>query len=66
MKLGHRVLPKDGFPIVGHVRVTANAYVAAMPSGMTMAPLIGQIAAIEVMGGPKADLLTTFRPERFV
>ncbi|WP_293972223.1 FAD-binding oxidoreductase [Sphingomonas sp.] len=63
--LGHRVLPKDSFPIVGHLPGSANAYVAAMHSGMTMAPLIGQLAAIEVLGGPKADLLTTFRPERF-
>lgn len=63
--LGHRVLPKDSFPIVGHLPGTANAYVAAMHSGMTQAPLIGQLAAIEVLGGPKADLLTTFRPERF-
>lgn len=63
--LGHRVLPKDGFPIVGHLPGSANAYVAAMHSGMTMAPLIGQLAAIEVLGGPKTDLLATFRPERF-
>jgi glycine/D-amino acid oxidase-like deaminating enzyme len=63
--LGHRVLPKDSFPIVGHLPGTANAYVAAMHSGMTQAPLIGQLAAIEILGGPKADLLTTFRPDRF-
>lgn len=63
--LGHRVLPKDGFPIVGHLPGSANAYVAAMHSGMTMAPLMGQLAAIEILGGPKADLLATFRPERF-
>lgn len=63
--LGHRVLPKDSFPIVGHLPGSANAYVAAMHSGMTQAPLIGQLAAIEILGGPKADLLETFRPERF-
>ncbi len=64
--LGHRVLPKDSFPIVGALPGTANAYVAAMHSGMTMAPLIGQLAAAEILGGPRADLLATFRPERFV
>ncbi len=63
--LGHRVLPKDGVPIVGRLPKSANVYVAAMHSGMTMAPLIGQLAAVEILGGPKADLLETFRPERF-
>jgi glycine/D-amino acid oxidase-like deaminating enzyme len=63
--LGHRVLPKDGVPIVGHLGACPNAYVAAMHSGMTMAPLIGQLAAAEVLGGPKADLLEAFRPARF-
>jgi glycine/D-amino acid oxidase-like deaminating enzyme len=64
--LGHRVLPKDSFPIVGALPGVANAYVAAMHSGMTMAPLIGQLAAAEILGGPPADLLATFRPDRFV
>jgi len=63
--LGHRVLPADAFPIVGHLPGSANAYVVAMHSGMTMAPLIGELVATEVLGGPKADLLATFRPERF-
>ena len=64
--LGHRVLPADAFPIVGHLPGSANAYVVAMHSGMTMAPLIGELVATELLGGPKADLLATFRPERFV
>lgn len=63
--LGHRVLPGDSFPIVGHLPGSPNAYVAAMHSGMTMAPLIGELAATELLGGPKADLLEMFRPGRF-
>jgi glycine/D-amino acid oxidase-like deaminating enzyme len=63
--LGRRVLPKDAFPIVGHLSAAPNVYVAAMHSGMTMAPLIGQLAATEILGGAKADLLDTFRPGRF-
>lgn len=65
VSMGHRVLPKDGLPIVGHLGSRANAYVAAMHSGLTMAPLIGQLAAVEILDGPKADLLATFRPARF-
>jgi glycine/D-amino acid oxidase-like deaminating enzyme len=63
--LGHRVLPSDGFPVVGHLPTSANTYVAAMHSGMTQAPLIGELATIELLGGPRVDLLETFRPERF-
>ena len=63
--LGRRVLPKDSFPIVGHLPRVENAYVAAMHSGMTQAPLIGQVAAVEILSRTKADLLDTFRPERF-
>lgn len=63
--LGQRVLPADAFPIVGHLPGSPNAYVAAMHSGMTMGPLIGELAATEILGGPKADLLATFRPDRF-
>jgi len=66
VSVGHRVLPKDSFPIVGHLPGNTNAYVAAMHSGMSMAPLIGELAATEVLGGPKAELLSTFRPDRFV
>lgn len=65
VSLGHRVLPKDGRSIVGHLDSAPNAYVAAMHSGMSQAPLIGQLAAIEILDGPKVDLLETFRPSRF-
>ncbi|EQB01945.1 hypothetical protein L288_17135 [Sphingobium quisquiliarum P25] len=63
--LGHRVLPKDSYPIVGALPSCGNVYVAAMHSGMSQGPLIGQLAAVEILGGPKADLLDTFRPDRF-
>jgi glycine/D-amino acid oxidase-like deaminating enzyme len=65
VSLGHRVLPKDGVSIVGHLASTPNVYVTAMHSGMSQAPLIGQLAAIEVLDGPKVDLLEDFRPSRF-
>jgi glycine/D-amino acid oxidase-like deaminating enzyme len=65
VSLGHRVLPKDGVSIVGHLASTPNVYVTAMHSGMSQAPLIGQLTAIEVLGGPKVDLLADFRPSRF-
>jgi len=45
--LGWRVMPADGQPIVGRAAAGANVYLAAMHSGITLAPAIGQLAAIE-------------------
>jgi glycine/D-amino acid oxidase-like deaminating enzyme len=63
--LGHRVLPKDDHPIVGFVRSFPNLYVAAMHSGITLSPLIGQVAAAEILDGTSVDLLKDYRPSRF-
>ncbi|HEY0264220.1 MAG TPA: FAD-binding oxidoreductase [Granulicella sp.] len=65
MSLGHRVMPKDGFPIVGRCPGHPGVYVASMHSGMTLSPIIGQLAALEILDGVTVDLLQTFRPERF-
>jgi glycine/D-amino acid oxidase-like deaminating enzyme len=62
---GHRVLPADGFPIVGFAPKRPNLYIAAMHSGMTMCPIIGEMAAMEILDGAAADILDTFRPARF-
>jgi glycine/D-amino acid oxidase-like deaminating enzyme len=63
--LGHRVLPKDGHPMIGASKIYSNVYVVATHSGMTLAPIFGQLAAIEVLDGARIDLLELFRPERF-
>jgi glycine/D-amino acid oxidase-like deaminating enzyme len=63
--LGHRVLPKDDLPIVGFAPECPNLYVAAMHSGMTLSPFIGQIAAMEILDGADVDLLKPYRPSRF-
>jgi glycine/D-amino acid oxidase-like deaminating enzyme len=63
--LGHRVLPKDGHSIIGRSRTFPNAYVVATHSGMTLAPILGQLAAAEVLDGVAVDLLASFRPDRF-
>lgn len=61
--LGHRVLPRDEFPIVGFAG--PNLYIAAMHSGITLSPLIGQVAAMEILDGANVDLLKPYRPSRF-
>jgi len=63
--LGHRVLPKDDLPIVGFAPTCPNLYIAAMHSGMTLSPLIGQVAAMEILDGAEVDLLQPYRPSRF-
>ena len=63
--LGHRVLPQDGHPIVGFVDRCPNLYIAAMHSGITLSPLIGQVAGMEILDGASVDLLKPFRPARF-
>ena len=63
--VGYRVLPIDGFPIIGFAARYPNLYIAAMHSGITLAPLVGQLAALEILDGAQVDLLQPYRPERF-
>jgi glycine/D-amino acid oxidase-like deaminating enzyme len=65
MTLGYRVMPKDEHPIVGRFTKLPNVYVAAMHSGMTLAPVIGELAALEILDQVSVDLLDSFRPGRF-
>jgi glycine/D-amino acid oxidase-like deaminating enzyme len=63
--LGHRVMPCDEYPIVGFADRCPNLYVAATHSGVTLAPLIGQLAALEILEGVRASPLEPYRPSRF-
>lgn len=58
--LGVRPVPKDGLPMVGWVD---GVYAATMHSGITLAPLIGQLVAAEIMGETQVRL-APFRPDR--
>jgi len=63
--VGFRVMPKDELPIVGFADDCSNLYVAAMHSGVTLAPLVGQLAATEILDGVAVDCLRPFRLSRF-
>ena len=63
--LGFRVLPADGQPIIGRVVRRPNVYLAAMHSGITLAPAVGQLAAIELLDQVEVEILTPYRLERF-
>jgi glycine/D-amino acid oxidase-like deaminating enzyme len=59
--LGYRVMPQDEFPKIGFSGGCANLYVAAMHSGVTLAPLIGELAAREILDRERVALLDAFR-----
>jgi glycine/D-amino acid oxidase-like deaminating enzyme len=65
MTLGHGIRSKDDLPIVGFNAGCANLYVAAMDIGVTLAPVVGQLASIEVLQGVTTSVLAPFRASRF-
>ena len=62
--VGQRPEPEDGFPMVGFAG-PQNLYVTVMHSGITLAPLVGRLAAAEIIDGVEAELLAPFRPGRY-
>jgi glycine/D-amino acid oxidase-like deaminating enzyme len=65
VRRGRRPIPADGQSILGFTDAVPNLYLAATHSGVTLAPLIGELAAIEMLDGVSVDLLTPYRLERF-
>jgi glycine/D-amino acid oxidase-like deaminating enzyme len=63
--VGYRPLPMDDLPVVGFAQKTPSVYIALMHSGVTLAPLIGELAATEITSGTKVDVLEPYRLERF-
>lgn len=63
--LGYRVMPADEYPILGFTEACPNLYVAATHSGVTLAPLIGQLASLEILDNVQAQSLEPYRPSRF-
>jgi len=65
LTVGYRVMPQDEYPILGFAQTCPNLYVAATHSGVTLAPLIGQLAALEILDGVQVKSLEPYRPSRF-
>jgi len=63
--LGYRVMPADEYPILGFTENCPNLYVAATHSGVTLAPVIGELAALEILDGRPQLQLEPYRPARF-
>ena len=64
--VGWRPMPLDGYPVMGFAAESPNLYVALTHSGVTLAPALSQLAAMEICDGARADaVLGPYRPERF-
>lgn len=63
--VGRRAMPADGRTIAGPLPAAPWLYVVATHSGITLAPLLGECVAGEILG-TSHDLLDDFRPGRFL
>ena len=63
--VGYRPMPIDGLPVLGFCEAVPNLYVALMHSGVTLAPLVGELATLEIVDGARVEMLDPYRPERF-
>ncbi len=63
--VGHRPMPADELPILGFTQAVPNLYIALMHSGVTLAPLVGELSMIEIVEGIQVALLDSHRLERF-
>ena len=64
--VGWRPMPLDGYPTMGFTAESPNLYVALTHSGVTLAPVLSQLAALEICENVRADaVLEPYRPERF-
>jgi glycine/D-amino acid oxidase-like deaminating enzyme len=63
--VGWRPMPKDGYPIVGASDHCRNLYVVVTHSGVTLAPVVSELAAIEMLDAVEVQALAPYRPARF-
>ena len=64
--VGWRPMPLDGYPIFGFAAEASNVYIALTHSGVTLAPVLSQLAMLEICDGAVVDsVLGPYRPGRF-
>ena len=56
VRVGQRAIPVDGLTVAGHVDEGERSYVVATHSGVTLAPLLGRLAAAEIVDGTRAEI----------
>ena len=60
-----RPMRSDGHSVIGRLPSARNVYVTFAYSGVTLAPTIGEMAALEITIGSRVELLVPYRPARF-
>ena len=63
--VGYRPMPIDELPVIGFCEAAPNLYIALMHSGVTLAPLVGELATLEIVDDARVEMLASYRPERF-
>ena len=64
VRIGWRPLPIDGHPVLGTSPARPDVYLAIMHSGVTLAPIVGQLAAHELTADTPVERLDEYRPDR--
>ncbi|AVJ18385.1 FAD-binding oxidoreductase [Serratia sp. JUb9] len=64
-KLGLKPIPGDGEPVLGELQKVPGCFVAFTHSGATLALIVGELLADEIVDGKQHPMLATFRAERF-
>ena len=64
--VGYRPMPIDELPVIGFCDAAPNLYIALMHSGVTLAPLVGELGTVEIVDGAHVEMLAPYRPERFI
>ncbi len=65
LRQARRPVPEDGQSILGFSHRLDNVYIVATHSGVTLAPLISEMATSEILDGAEIQTLSPFRPSRF-
>jgi glycine/D-amino acid oxidase-like deaminating enzyme len=63
--VGFRPMPADGLPVLGFAAAAPNLYLAMMHRGVTLAPIVGALATLEIVDGVRVETLAPYRVERF-
>ncbi|MGW0912506.1 NAD(P)/FAD-dependent oxidoreductase [Streptomyces sp. NPDC002784] len=66
LRIGIRSLPADGHSVAGYASSRSRIYCLVSHSGITLAPILGRLAASEITTDQEQDLLRPFRPTRFI
>ncbi|WP_306320290.1 MULTISPECIES: FAD-binding oxidoreductase [unclassified Streptomyces] len=65
-RIGVRPVPLDGLPLVGEAATAPGLYHLVSHSAVTLAPVLGRLAARELTSGRQAEELGAYRPGRAV